>query len=863
MFHRGLLIVVLAVCAPAFAVDVVVLTAETYEDYAPEGKETDAIYGDIALRNDHVLAVIAQAGEHRNANMMTRGIGGGLIDFTTRSGQSDLLGVFLPWMPYATVVLNGIEIDGKMYTAQESYEPVMRGATVTIQFTVIASMAEVWGSNKAPRTVVRYTLSDGDKTLKVHSSYFNTGDEAIDFQIRQYFRMDRAKDARAITKASDGARENFWSYDQWFDQAYVVAPESGQYRVQNEAGGLAPSYIVYLDGESGARQLAPGRQVELTQYVACGPTLSHALASQRAVAEKDQFLTTLHVTDSSGAAIENAMVEFMQHGETCGWGRTDARGIFDPELPAADYNFRVTSDAHGSQDIAIKVPAEDRAKATFDVAGAVEARITDELGGPIPAKVQFTGVDDTITPFFGPDSGSTAVHNVRYTHDGRFRQELAEGAYDVIVSYGPEYDAEYAQITIEKGNVVPMNATLRRVVDTTGWISSDLHSHSTPSGDNVSSQRGRVLNLLCEHIEFAPCTEHNRLDSYKPHLRALGIEDLMATCTGMELTSSPGGLNHHNVFPLLPRYGEQDNGAPRPALYPEVQIARLAYWDGESDKLIQQNHPDMPAMFFDRNGDKEKDEGFDGMFEYMDVIEIHPHQAIFYAPLTGEPAPAYLERSLNRNRMATWLQLWNLGMGVPGVVNTDAHANFHGSGWLRNYIGAQPDDLTQVDVQWIVKACEKGTLVMSNGPFLEMSVSSGMVESSKSIGVGVGGNLSAPSGEVRVNLRIQCANWYDIDRVDILVNGQRRDDLIFTREKNPEMFTDDVVRFEHSIPIKLESDANIIAATIGMNSGLGDVMGPQKGVFQPCAVTNPIFVDIDGDKVCTPNGDDLGIPLIP
>ena len=68
-----------------------------------------------------------------------------------------------------------------------------------------------------------------------------------------------------------------------------------------------------------------------------------------------------------------------------------------------------------------------------------------------------------------------------------------------------------------------MEAKLVRSVKTDGWISADFHSHSSPSGDNTSSQLGRVLNLLCEHVEFAPCTEHNRLSTYEPHLKRLGV----------------------------------------------------------------------------------------------------------------------------------------------------------------------------------------------------------------------------------------------------------------------------------------------------------------------------------------------------
>ncbi len=113
-----------------------------------------------------------------------------------------------------------------------------------------------------------------------------------------------------------------------------------------------------------------------------------------------------------------------------------------------------------------------------------------------------------------------------YSHDGRFRQILAPGKYDVIISYGPEYDAVFTRIDVERGGEAKLEAKLDRSVQTDGWVSADFHSHSSPSGDNTSSQLGRVLNLLCEHIEFAPCTEHNRISTYDPAPPAPGRRGL-------------------------------------------------------------------------------------------------------------------------------------------------------------------------------------------------------------------------------------------------------------------------------------------------------------------------------------------------
>src|SRR5690606_5992712 len=149
------------------------------------------------------------------------------------------------------------------------------------------------------------------------------------------------------------------------------------------------------------------------------------------------------------------------------------------------------------------------------------------------------------------------------------------------------------KITVEAGRTAMLAAKLPRSVDTAGWVSTDFHSHASPSGDNTSSQLGRVLNLLAEHIEYAPCTEHNRIDTYLPHFETLKIGDRMATASGMELTGSPLPLNHQNAFPLNMKKGEQDQGGPRTDNDPVAQISRLALWDSRSEKLVQQNHPDL------------------------------------------------------------------------------------------------------------------------------------------------------------------------------------------------------------------------------------------------------------------------------
>lgn len=125
---------------------------------------------------------------------------------------------------------------------------------------------------------------------------------------------------------------------------------------------------------------------------------------------------------------------------------------------------------------------------------------------------------------------------------------------------------------------------------------------------------------------------------------------------------------------------------------------------------------------------------------------------------------------------------------------------------------------------------------------------------------GPGQSLAAAGGRLTLQVRVQCPNWFDIDRVQVFVNGRPEPALNFTRREQGRFFSRDVVRFEHAIPVRLESDAHLVVATVGEESGLGQVMGPDHAKKKPIAVANPIFIDVDGDGFQA-NGDLLGVPL--
>lgn len=834
LYRRLLAPVVLASLAlPARGADLVALSPQTVERFLPQGKEVDGIYGDFVLANDQLVAVVAHPKRGRNANMGVREVGGALIDLTRRDRQSDQLSAFYPGAQGRDLRFAGIEVETpKTYEVAELDRAFVQARRVTLK--LVATPRE-----KEPDVEVSYTLEDGWPSVLVTTTFSNRGATPIEADLLDAIRADHS-----FESSPEAPAPLFWAYDKHFGQAYGVVAEGHEIQAAN-----ARRYLLRYrdhDGKTTVR-IAPGTSYRLVRRVIPGANLFDVRAVADHLAGKTARPVRLTVNDEAGRPVPSADVVLATSGKPYAWGRTDEQGQLRLTAGESAGELTISALGHGSKQLALPADSPESLAVEMPAAATVVARITDAEGKPTPCKVQFIGRDGTGTPDFGPDSGEHAVKNVYYSHDGRFSRNLEPGSYDVIVSYGPEHDAVFTKLDAKRGQETALEAKLVRSVKTDGWISSDFHSHSSPSGDNTASQLGRVLNLLCEQIDFAPCTEHNRLSTYDPHLKHLGAERRMATCVGMELTGRPLPLNHQNAFPLVLRPFTQDNGGPTTDDDPETQIERLALWDGGTDKLVQVNHPDMGWMFHDRNGDGALDTGFAAMRGKMDVVEVHPLHTIFSKPTTQVGGKTH------NNTVVNWLQLLNQGVRIPGVVNTDAHYNFHGSGFLRNYLRSPTDDPAEIQTLDVVHAAERGNVVMTNGPFLEVELRAG---ENAEVAAIPGNDLSAPGGEAKLKVRVQCPNWFDVDRVQVFLNGQPAESLNFTRESSSAGFLDGVLKFEKEIPLHLERDAHVVVAAIGEQSKLGPVMGPHAK-DKPVAVSNPIFVDVDGGGFKA-NGDTLG-----
>jgi hypothetical protein len=141
--------------------------------------------------------------------------------------------------------------------------------------------------------------------------------------------------------------------------------------------------------------------------------------------------------------------------------------------------------------------------------------------------------------------------------------------------------------------------------------------------------------------------------------------------------------------------------------------------------------------------------------------------------------------------------------------------------------------------------------VLSTGPFLEVTTQNGKIA----------GDDDRCTGSINLNVRVQCTDWMDIDRVQVLVNSRPDPKLNFTRKSHPQMFKEGVVRFAEKISVPLQHDAHLIVVAIDEDGDQKTCYGTSDyAKMRPCAYNNPIYVDADGNGF-KPNGDTLGFDL--
>ena len=794
-------------------------------DLMPKGKEADGLPNDFVLRNNKIHALVSGAQPFRRANMTSLSPfvqQGCLYDLDLRGEDNDQITTFRPGGVFDYISFVTVADDGST-----------SGAAVVEAVRTAAKGDGLYTRHE-------YRLEQDWQYLRISSTYRNESEETKKITPSPIWKGLESEQTVGDIRIGD-------SIDPFDKRGYAVGPVKGTTLSEEEE---LPA------GEE--------KKFQVRLAVADSPLAAYGVlvAAEAATGE-----VTGTVKDGDGEpAIHGSLIATLDGVSVRHY--PDAEGGFSFRLPVGDHNLKFED--IGRADVEKQVSVKRDGTIEFDLtvpkAALVKMAITDSAGRPLPAKVQFIGVVGTETPNFGTDYRAHGGNHQYQTHDGRVTQQVPPGNYLMVVSRGPEYDVVERQITVAQGQTLSVDATLNRTVDTTGWISTDYHAHSTPSGDNYCNTDDRIINFVAENIEFAPTTEHQRLYDWEPHIERLGMSRHIKTVPGVELS---GSGPHFNAFPFTPDPFSQNGGAPlwrydpridaivlrnwgTPTLDGFTRIDRRAnayrrseYFGGGEDRWVQMNHPNVGNFFFDRNQDGIRDGGFVGLEDLIDAAEFWSDQILNLSPNSGNGRRA--------NRTFGWLQMLNQGRHAWCVAVSDAHRVFgNGVGGWRTYVPSSSDIPGDIDYAEIIRNSKAGRMMITNGPFLKVTTGDGSPIGSRVIS----------EGHIDLNIQVQTPNWLEIDRVQVLVSGRQPDEYNFLKDVNPEMFTDGPVSFEKTVRIALQQDEHLIVVATGEKSTIEKTWGLNPyGRMHPMAYTNPIYVDVDRNGFQA-NGDTLGHPLM-
>lgn len=281
-------------------------------------------------------------------------------------------------------------------------------------------------------------------------------------------------------------------------------------------------------------------------------------------------------------------------------------GDFSGPLPPGRY-FAVAHDKdRGSSRLVPFTIVEDATttvKLTLPPPGVVDYMVEDESGSTLPVKLSFIPLDSTGLRFDWDGANAPEMNDPRYDH-GILKHELSvtgsgsvtlpPGKYDVVISRGIEYGiAEVKGFEVKAGQRKPLHATLRREVDTTGYIAGDFHVHARNSVDSGLKLDLRVKAAITEGLEFFSSSDHDTETNYEPIIAKLDVRQFLKTQVGAEV--SPLEYGHFNGYPL--RYDDTRWTVHDPPPWPGRTLSEI--WKGMRDRsavgpeefIIQVNHP--------------------------------------------------------------------------------------------------------------------------------------------------------------------------------------------------------------------------------------------------------------------------------
>ena len=396
---------------------------------------------------------------------------------------------------------------------------------------------------------------------------------------------------------------------------------------------------------------------------------------------------------------------------------------------------------------------------------------------------------------------------------GEFFIEPAD--YQVVVSHGPEYSVFKEDITVTAGALTTVDAQIARVIDTSGFVSTDLHSHGLNSPDSALPYDERVISMLAEGVDFFPTTDHEFRTDLAPVIASLGVGDLISSAVGNENTSPDYG--HWNSWPMTIDPTKVNGGAldwakeaPAGQDFPSYGNYMMTPAEIHSSLLadpgvdtVQLNHiytffgPEglaidtglVPPQDFQNNLSRRLNPAISNLFDAgFTALEI----------LNGTTRADIFDNFIGRD-LGDWFNLMNQGIVRTGTSNSDTHKTVNTqSGFPRTMIASPTDDPGALGAiaETLATNVNAGRTIGTNSPFVRVTTEAASTGETGGLALGLPTLISTTDGAATITVEIQSPVWAEFDSVEYYINNVPTPDDYDSDPSTPPFYrvTPDVVQ---------------------------------------------------------------------
>jgi len=779
-------------------------------DYAflPQGPGADGRPGDLLLENAFVRFVVAAAGHHGPA-----GSGGHLIDAAVQGGE-DQMRLLLPLL-------------GGRKAAAPVYEEVSVSAPGGVQEEAAVVSTGHLPGDPSVEVETTYTLRPGSRMLEMSTTVRNRTDSMRPFfgfrDLLYHGRTMRFAPRAGLFPAGKSPRSRWLAFFGDGCVWGVLAAPLGTLRCVHSPGV----------SEIGHRtvDIPPGQSRTCRRYLMCDVGGPERVWLAAFPPRQDELSHLSFVMRERGTddPIPGVQIDLTPSDERSPFLMvTDEAGAAATQVPAGAYEITLGAAGRDPVSFTVKCGAGLRHRCPITLSRRAEARVTvrarvGPYTAPTPARI-FSGPargfgesEPVGVPFPTPLAGELAFAD----QSGRATLWLAPSPFPtlaaVVASRGPLFSYAVAPVQAEVGASPSVELLLERLVEPGEYVAVDFRQHTGLSLDCALLSAERALTSAAEGLDAAVVSD--------PVFRAA----VVGVPRDADCRLVPGfrfrrhGVGSFSVFPLDAAEGAEPDlsGVLAPGLSADEVLAKLR--ELFPTALIQVDDPlDEGAGYFELCGfaptlHRHSPAGFS---EDFDAIEL----------LTGRDVAGA------RQLLPYWFWLLNKGRRIMVTGGSGSRA-IQGdvAGLARTFVHC-PAETRPPSARDVVAAIrslkEVPDAFVSNGPFIEARLD----------GHPIGSVQTARAEVAELRLKIAAAPWVDVRRVSVYRNGTAAHQFDLAE-------TEGTVRWDDALEVDTSADCWFVVRVEGDRPMRPVYGGPHSPT--PFAVTNPFWVDADGDGQVT------------